>query len=186
MLAEKITRPLGMKHTSYALESGKETIRRANGYAGDQPKFIPRGQPTPDWEFTEFMKGSAAMYSNAHDLLMLAKAYIDKAEPFDSVLADTLQVRLPRSKEAPAIAWVVDSVGPQQVAYQIGMVAGYTSFIGLDMRHRQAVVVLQNSFNWSANIGYQLLVRLGNAEDIRHQTSLALNRQIPLLSTTLH
>lgn len=174
LFKERIATPLGLSQTGYNLDSLK-TRRRAYGYAGDQPKFIPRGQAVPDWQFTEFMKGSAAMYSTASDLLKLAEAYIHPKPPLDHALADTLKVRTNRNKEAPAIAWVVDTLGEQQIAYQIGMVGGYTCFIGLDVQHKQAVVVLQNSFNWSANIGYQLLLRLASAEDIRHTTRLAVN-----------
>lgn len=173
LLSEKISKPIGLTHTGYTLEYTGKIANRAYGYAGDQPKFIPRGQPVPDWQFTDLMKGSAAMYSNARDLLQFSKAYMDKSNLSAPALLDTLRVRIPRNKEAPAIAWVVDDIDQQQIAYQIGMVAGYTSFIGLDTRHRQAVVVLQNSFNWSANIGYQLLVRLGKAQDIRQQSTFA-------------
>lgn len=176
LLSERINQPLGLAHTGYRLELKPELSNRAHGYAGDQPKFISRGQPVPDWEFTELMKGSAAMYSNARDLLKFARAYLEKSENPDSAWADTLQTRYAKEKEAPAIAWVIDHVDQQKIAYQIGMVAGYTSFIGIDTRHRQAVVVLQNSFNWSANIGYQLLVRLGKALDMREQTAIAAGK----------
>lgn len=107
------------------------------------------------------------MYSSASDLLSFARAYIDAPPVMAAALDDTLRIRFPRQKEAAAIAWVADSINDYEIFYQTGMIAGYTSFIGLDRKHRQAVVMLQNSFNWSANIGYQLLVRLGNAQEIR-------------------
>jgi len=169
LLAARIIQPLKLTHTGYRLEKKYDLQNRAYGYAGDQPKFMTRGQPVPDWQFTELMKGSAAMYSNTRDLLKVAKSYLEESENAQSAWADTLQIRFPMEKEAAAIAWVIDSIDQQKIAYQIGMVAGYTSFIGLDTRHRQAVVVLQNSFNWSANIGYQLLVRLGKAQDMGKQ-----------------
>lgn len=177
LLSEKISHPLNLTHTGYRLEHVQNIQNRAYGYAGDQPKFIPRGHPVPDWQFTDIMKGSAAMYSNARDLLEFAKDYIEKSADAESAWADTLQVRVPQEKEAPAIAWVIDQIDQQRIAYQIGMVAGYTSFIGLDTRHRQAVVVLQNSFNWSANIGYQLLIRMGRAQDMKNQQSHATDMQ---------
>ncbi|MDR3410537.1 MAG: serine hydrolase [Formivibrio sp.] len=173
LLSEKIIQPLGMARTGYDLEHVTGVLNRAYGYAGDQPKFIPRGSAVPDWQFTELMKGSSAMYSNARDLLAFAKAYMDKPSSMEPALEDTLRIRIPRAKEAAAIAWVEDDINQQHIAYQIGLVAGYTSFIGLDTRHHQAIVVLQNSFNWSANIGYQLLVRLGSAQDIRQRLALA-------------
>lgn len=167
LFLEKIAQPLNLNHTGYRLERLGAPLNRAYGYAGDQPKFIARGQPVPDWEMSELMKGSAAMYSSASDLLSFARAYIEAPPVLAAALEDTLQVRFPRQNEAAAIAWVADSINDYEVFYQTGMIAGYTAFIGLDMKHRQAVVMLQNSFNWSANIGYRLLVRLGNAQEIR-------------------
>jgi hypothetical protein len=76
-------------------------------------------------------------------------------------------VRVDRPQEAAAVAWIVDSVGSQKITYQVGLVAGYTSYIGLDRQHKTAVVVLQNSFNWSNDVGHRLLQRLGGAADTR-------------------
>jgi hypothetical protein len=86
-------------------------------------------------------------------------------------LRDSLRVRLKRPREAPAIAWIVDDIHGQQITYQVGLVAGYSSYLGLDSRHKTAVVVLQNSFNWSNSIGHRLLLRMANSLD--RQQSLA-------------
>jgi CubicO group peptidase (beta-lactamase class C family) len=168
LLQQRVLTPLWLTHTGYGLEAQASTLHHARGYAGDQPKFISRGQPVPDWQFTDLMKGSAAMHSTARDLLTFAAAYMRNSDsPLGKALADTLQVDYQRDKEAAAVAWVEDSVDGQSMFYQIGLVAGYTSFIGLDPKHHAAVVVLQNSFNWSANIGYQLLIRMAKAQDLR-------------------
>ena len=45
------------------------------------------------------------------------------------------------------------------ITYQVGLVAGYTSYVGLDMANRTAVVILQNSFNWDLRAGHLLLLR---------------------------
>jgi len=74
-------------------------------------------------------------------------------------------VRFARPKEAAALAWIADDVGGRRINYQIGLVAGYTSYIGIDAERGSAVVVLQNSFNWSNDIGHKLLLRL--ARDTR-------------------
>jgi CubicO group peptidase (beta-lactamase class C family) len=169
LLAAKIARPLRLQHTGYHLERLPAMTDRAYGHAGDYPKFVRRGQSVPDWQLTEFMKGAASMYSNARDLLLLAKAYIDGAGELHTALNDTLRVRFPRNREAQAIAWIVDSLDDWEIAYLDAVIAGYTSFIGLDKKHNQAVVVLHNGFNWTTNIGYQLLVRLGNAQEIENK-----------------
>jgi hypothetical protein len=83
---------------------------------------------------------------------------------YSAVLAGTLQVRFPRKEEAAAVAWLVDDIDGEQIAYQIGFAGGYTGYIGLDAHHHMAVVILQNSFNW-ASCGHQLLMRLARAEE---------------------
>jgi hypothetical protein len=69
-------------------------------------------------------------------------------------------VLVPRPKKAGAVAWIVDDIDGQPITYVIGLVAGYTSYLGLDVAHRTAVVVLQNSFNWDNTVGHNLLLRL--------------------------
>lgn len=176
LLDQRLVQPLGLKNTGYQRELLPGYSTRAHGYAGDQPKFIRRGEPVPDWEFTDFMRGAGAMYSSAHDLLIFAAAHLTHGnKPFDIALADTLRVRFPRSRRSAAVAWVVDQFDEQTVTYQIGTVAGYSSYIGLDQTHQTAVVVLLNSFNWDASIGHKLLVRLARAEDSRRMRASSLN-----------
>ena len=164
LLAEIISQPLNLQHTGYGLGRSAAIAGRATGYAGDQPKFIARGQPVPDWRLTEFMKGSGAMYSSANDLLLLAKAYLTEPPHLKTALNDTLRVQLPGQNKFYPVGWIADNIDGQEIYYISGVIAGYTSFIGLDKTHNQAVVALQNSFDWSSGIGYQLLARLVKAQ----------------------
>ncbi|NDL63810.1 serine hydrolase [Enterobacteriales bacterium SAP-6] len=167
LLAENITGPLGLEHTSYNARLLPGYPRRAIGHAGDQPKFIRRGQVVPDWHFSSFMVGAAGLYTNADDLLTYAQAHMRPTgnPALDSALRDSLTVRYDRTRQAAALAWIVDDIGSQKITYQVGFIGGYSSYIGLDTRHKIAVVVLQNSFNWTNNIGHRLLQRMGEAED---------------------
>ena len=161
LLAQTITGPMGMTCTGYQPEPLPCYQTRAHGYAGDQPKFILRGHPTPDWQFTDLMRGAAAVSSTARDLLTFAAAHFDSPDAqLNAILASNLEVRVPRSKQAGAVAWIVDDIDGQPITYVIGLVAGYTSYLGLDVEHRTAVVVLQNSFNWDNTVGNNLLLRL--------------------------
>ncbi|MGB8663845.1 MAG: serine hydrolase domain-containing protein [Serratia inhibens] len=171
LTTENILQPLGLTHTRYDAQQLPGYPQRAIGHAGDQPKFIRRGQPVPDWRFSSYMIGAAGLYTDADDLLRYARAHFEPtgSAALDKALKDSLTVRFARSKEAAAIAWVVDDVGAQQITYQVGFIGGYSSYIGLDLRHKTAVVVLQNSFNWTNNIGHRLLQRMGEAAD-RHFT----------------
>jgi CubicO group peptidase (beta-lactamase class C family) len=173
LAAERILAPLQLDNTSYRPQQLAGYAERARGHAGDQPKFIRRGHPVPDWQFSDILHGTAALYSNADDLLDYAAAHLHGSGDAqrDAALRDSLRVRLERPREAPAIAWIVDDIHGQQITYQVGLVAGYSSYLGLDTRHRTAVVVLQNSFNWSNSIGHRLLLRMANSLD--RQQSLA-------------
>ena len=161
LLKHKLVEPMGLSCTGYSPELLPCYPGRAYGYAGDQPKFIVRGHPTPDWHFTPLMRGSAGLWSNAKELLMFASAHLKgKESRFNKVLASNLRVRLPLPKKSAAVAWLVDDLGSQTITFQIGVVAGYSSYIGLDVDKRTAVVVLQNSFNWDNSVGQKLLLRL--------------------------
>lgn len=169
LVHRKVLDPLRLLETGYVPEQLPGYGERALGHAGDQPKFIRRGQPVPDWRFTDIMSGSAAIYSSASDLLNFAGAHL--ASPGDDVLhaalRDTLRVRFEREKEAAASAWIVDDIDGHKITYQIGLVAGYTAYIGIDAATGTAVVVLQNNFNWNNRIGHRMLLRMAQAREVR-------------------
>jgi CubicO group peptidase (beta-lactamase class C family) len=167
LLQRDIVAPLGLTETGYVPEALPGYAVRAHGYAGDQPKFIRRGAPVPDWTFTPLMRGSAALYSSARDLLIFARAHFAaSATPLGRAMADTLRVRLLRPRESVGVAWTADHVNGEDISYILGVVAGYTSYLGLDTRHHIAIVALRNSFSWDESIGGRLLVRLGRAQDL--------------------
>jgi CubicO group peptidase (beta-lactamase class C family) len=161
LLAERITGPLGLSHTGYTPEALPDYDLRTRGYAGDQPKFIARGQPTPDWRMTSILRGSASLYSSARDLLTFADAYLrPNTTPLSLALTDTLRIRYQRPREAAAVAWIADEVNGVEIVYQVGLIAGYTSYLALDPVHGTAVVVLQNAFNWDYSLGHKLMLLL--------------------------
>jgi len=166
LVHENILDPLGLADTGYVGAGTPVNLpnyaQRAHGHAGDQPVFIRRGAAVPDWRFTEVLTASAALYSTANDLLSYAAAHLRGSGDvlLDRALRDTLAVRYARPREAAALAWIADDIGGRRITYQVGFVAGYSSYIGLDVDHGTAVVVLQNSFNWTNGIGHRLLLRL--------------------------
>ena len=52
---------------------------------------------------------------------------------------------------------MTDSYGDQRITWQVGYIGGYSSFIGFDRANGNAIVVLQNAFNWSNYLGIALL-----------------------------
>lgn len=161
LLTEKVLGPLQLHHTGF--DPGRE--HRAQGHAGDQPLFMPRGRPVGDWRFPPAMQGSAALYSTAADLLDFAVAHLDAETPaMGGLLADNLRVRRPQPLDAPGIAWVTDEFDGVPIANQVGMAVGHTAYVGVQRESRMAVVVLQTSFNWNFKIGHRLLLRLARGQ----------------------
>lgn len=169
LVHQKVLDPLHLQSTGYVPQKLPGYGERALGHAGDQPKFIRRGALVPDWQFTDIMSGSAAVYSNARDLLAYANAHLSSTgdEVLDAGLRETLKVQYERKTEAAASAWFVDEIDGHKIAHQIGLVAGYTAYIGIDDQTRTAVVVLQNNFNWTDRIGLRLLLRMAEAQKKR-------------------
>jgi len=166
LVTQKIIRPLSLTSTGYAFEHLPQGSVRAQGYAGDQPKFIRRGEPVPDWQFNDFLQSSAGMHSSAKDLLTFASAHFKgNNDRLRTALRSTLKPIWPRPARAPAIGWVVDEFPRQKITYQVGFVAGYSSYLGLDVERRIAVAVLQNSFNFNDAVGHRLLNRMAGKKD---------------------
>jgi hypothetical protein len=147
-------------HTRYEPENQPCYATRAHGYAGDQPKFILRGDPTPDWQFNDLMRASAGLHSTARDLLTMASAHMNGADTqLHAALAGNAIGRPVGSGKMATVAWSSIKLDDRTIAYQVGLVAGYASYIGLDIANRTAVVILQNSFNWDLRVGHLLLLR---------------------------
>lgn len=162
LASRMIFRPLAMGNTSFLPQTLRDYPWRALGHAGDQPKFKPRGALTPDWQFRHNMVGAASLYSDAGDLIHYARAHFAPTgqAALDQAFRDVSVDYYPRRIEAANIAWVTDTFGEQQLTYQVGYIGGYSSYIGFDKANQNAVVVLQNSFNWSNYIGHQILRHL--------------------------
>jgi len=157
---QRVIRPLGLSCTGYEPERLPCHAMRAHGYAGDQPKFIPRGIATPDWQFNDVMRASAGLHSTARDLLTMASAHMSGADTqLHAALAGNARGRPVGSSKTATVAWSSKKFGDRTITYQVGLVAGYTSYIGLDIANRTAVVILQNSFNWDLRAGHLLLLR---------------------------
>lgn len=167
--------PLGMHNSSFTPQKLKSYSLRAIGHAGSQPKFIPRGQVVPDWQFTGNMLGAGGLYTDTADLLTFAAAHLASTgdATLDKAIHDTMQVYYPRDKEAANIAWVTDTYGEQSITYQVGYIGGYSSYIGIDRVNHFAVVVLQNSFTWQNNLGHSVLRQM--LEEQRQAATCSVN-----------
>lgn len=168
MAQQDIFTPLKMTHTGYVPEKLPGYILRARGQAGDQPKFVARGEVVPEWRFSHDMVGAASMWSTGNDLLRYLQAHLSGTgdTQLDHAFADAMTLRRFQSDDdAAALGWLGYSAYGQTLLYQSGFIGGYSSYIGLDKRHGNAIVVLQNSFNWQNDIGHRVLLRMAVASD---------------------
>jgi CubicO group peptidase (beta-lactamase class C family) len=165
LMARYVLAPLRLEHSGYDARLLPGYAARAHGYAGDQPKLVRRGQPVPDWDFSGLMKGSASIHSSARDLLTLAAAFVDP--PVTGVrgqaLRELMRVHQPYPGLNVDILWDQDRLDGVDIHSMIGLVAGYTAYLGVDSVHHSAVVVLQNSFNWTDHVGHRLLTRIARS-----------------------
>ncbi len=154
--------PLGMTSSSFTPQRLRGYPWRALGHAGDQPKLIPRGQITPDWTFNNNMVAAASLYSNARDLIRYLDAHLHDGAgaSLNAAFAQVNHGYEQHGNQSQNIAWVTDTYGDQQITYQVGYIGGYSSFIGFDKQNGNAIVVLQNAFNWSNYLGIALLMDL--------------------------
>ncbi len=167
LMEETICRPLNLHDTHFALTDSERT-RLATGHVGDQPKFLPRHRPIAGWDQGEVMRASGGMYSTVHDLMIFAKSNLGLlGHPLDARLAVTHPAQIKTPREDVTIGWVVNHFSRQgtTIHYMNGVLAGYSAYIGMDVRKRVAVVVLTSNFNWTDKIGHNLVLRLGAATD---------------------
>ena len=161
LASQLIFKPLKMNQSSFVPETLAGYPLRALGHAGDQPKFIRRGTLTPDWHFHGNMVAAASLYSNARDLSAYLRAHFSATgdAALDRAFAAVEQAWYQQGAQVQNIAWVTDT-------YQVGYIGGYSSFIGYDKRNGNAIVVLQNGFNWSNYLGIALLVDLATQDKV--------------------
>ncbi len=169
LAATFIFQPLKMTQTSFQPLTLSGFPQRALGHAGDQPKFIARGNLTPDWHFCGNMVAAASLYSTSRDLLAYLRAHLQPTNnlSLNQAFAAITHPWYQRGNQAQNMAWVTDNLAGQKITYQVGYIGGYSSFIGFDKKNGNAIVVLQNAFNWSNYLGIALLMDLANKESVK-------------------
>ena len=112
-----------------------------------------------------WLVGESARYDKERalypeDLIAYARYHVSKTDDsvLDVVFSEVSHAYFQRSDGSQDLAWVTDFIGREKITYQVGYIGGYSSFIGFDKEKGNAVVVLQNAFNWSNYIGMTLLI----------------------------
>jgi len=168
LAGQRIIAPLGLHHTGYQPQRLPGYLLRARGHAGDQPKFVKRGDVVPDWNFKGYMVGAASLWSSGNDLLTYLSAHLYGSgyPTLDQAFNDATTIRFKEAQnDSSALAWLSNNLNGQSILYQSGFIGGYASYIGMDLKHKTAIVVLQNSFNWDNTIGHRMLLRMAESQD---------------------
>jgi len=168
LVAEKIFLPFNMKDTVFSL-SEEQLDRLAMGHAGDQPYFMKRNTPIKPWDMGEVMAPSGGIYSTVTDLLIFAKHTLAiENSPLNSILIKITEPKVHQEdNETSALGWTISEIGSDhtKITYKHGMTSGYSTYLGMNMSKKIAVVVLCSSFNWDDKIGHNLILRLSHGSD---------------------
>jgi len=167
ILQEYLLKPLKMSNTIIS-SSSKDIKDLAIGYVGEYPIFIKRNTPLENWSFSKMMVGTGGGYSTVLDLLKLTKAHLQLSNtPFDKIFQKSHQVYTKDKELSYTLGWQVKYIKryDMNIHYKYGVVAGFSSYIGMNLKTKDAVVVLKNNFNWNDNIGHNILINLALAKN---------------------
>jgi CubicO group peptidase (beta-lactamase class C family) len=156
LVAERITRPLGMVDTSIAIPDEKRA-RFAQGH--DR-----RGRPVPGWNLAALV-GAGGLRSTVADLLRFLEAQLGRgpAGVVESMRA-THEPRARRGSLSVGLGWFMLLVPgqPSIVVWHDGGTGGYRSVAGFVEASQTRVVVLASSARNVDRIGLEIVKSLGS------------------------
>lgn len=153
LLRTRVLDPLGMKSTAIALNDALQK-RLAPGHN-------PQRERVPNWDIPT-LAGAGAIRSTADDLLTFLAANLGYLKsPLAPAMESMLRTRRPTTipNTEVALAWHITKVGDRELVWHNGGTGGYRSYIGMDPKKRNGVVVLSNTFTDAGvdDIGRHLL-----------------------------
>lgn len=150
LVSNRILRPLGMTHTAVTLTPWmKDHLVRGHDLAGN---------PVGNWDMPT-LPGMGGLRSTTNDLLAFAAANLSRAESGLILAMRNSQRGLRQVSEGveyPGIPsafrqarvgfnWFSSRPAQRRITWTVGLTAGYSTFLGLDIEARRAVVVLTNT-----------------------------------------
>jgi CubicO group peptidase (beta-lactamase class C family) len=145
LLRERITEPLGMKHTAMQLSPEMQT-NLISGFSG--------GNKAPSIEVSA-LKGAGAIRSNVDDMLIFLAANMGLIEtPLRPAMKKMLSVRRAVSPGVQiAMGWHIAN----GVVCHNGGTNGYHAYVGFEPHRKTGVVVLSNSTEATDDLGVRVL-----------------------------
>ena len=162
LVSDRILRPLGMANTAVTATPGMKD-RSVHGH--DRA-----GNPVADWDMSS-TAGMGGLRSTANDMLTFAAANLS-SEGTDLIRAmreSHRELRRAEGFDYPGIPiafnegrigfnWFISRPGKRRITWTIGLTGGCSTFLGLDIEARRAVVVLTNTgLNPVDYLGFHLL-----------------------------
>ena len=135
LATDRLLRPLGMAHTTFALDAAAVPAGAARPHAEN-------GWPTANWWGPAFAPAGSSTWTTAEDLMKFAQAVLDGSAPGSTALDPELDI--PNGEIG--LAWHrTDKTGGPPVTWHNGATGGYRSMLALDREGGQAVLLLGNS-----------------------------------------
>jgi len=163
LVSDRILRRLGMTHTAVTLTPWMERhLVRGHDRAGN---------PVANWDFPA-VPGMGGLRSTMNDKLAFAAANLSSEETdltsamrdshrgLRQVVGDPKYPGMPTAFKHGRVGlnWFSSRPRERRIMWTAGLTAGYSSFLGLDLEARRAVVVLTNTGRNSVDyVGFHLL-----------------------------
>ncbi len=162
LLKEYLFEPLDMKNTAFTLNN-KQIQMLSEGHVGDLPLFMNRNEPLQNWKFSTFMKGTGGLYSNAEDIMKFLEANLGQSNTkVDVVLNKSHEILAKDDSLYFTLGWQVQYIPKYDtyIYFKYGVIAGFSCYMGMELKSKTAIVVLKNNFNWEDKIGHQILLEM--------------------------
>jgi CubicO group peptidase (beta-lactamase class C family) len=152
LVHERVTGPLGMDMTGYALEGGLERwMVRGHGADG----------VVPYWFATGAAEGAGGLRSNAEDMLAFLAANVGPPDPgLEVAMRAAHEPQRPMGGEESGVglAWRSYTLNGRPLVWHGGATGGFRAVIVFDPERRVGAVVLTNSAGYQDNLGTDLVV----------------------------
>jgi serine-type D-Ala-D-Ala carboxypeptidase/endopeptidase len=175
LVAERITKPLGMTDTSITLTENMQG-RLAFGHNEVLEEVKNWDLPT--------LAGAGALRSTVADMLKFVEANMGKSKsPLSDAMALQTKTRIATgtSDLSIGLGWHILKSTNAEIVWHNGETGGYHSFVGFDKKRGVGVVVLANTTSDIDDIGLHLLDRdipLRKFEPIKERTAIKLAPEI--------
>jgi len=177
LVRERITNPLGMKHSGITLTK-KMKKRLAPGHA--------MGMAVPNWDI-DSLAGAGALRSSSKDMAKFIAANMGiRSTKLHKTMSSTHQPRKshPDSDMEVALGWHIRPHGESATIWHNGGTGGYRSFTGFLKDGTRGVVVLGNTTETVDDIGFHLLDSAFPLKETKPSASIELSKRIAAKNIT--